>query len=381
MTWTLLTGLGTLSGSGLYTPPYASGSTSILAASGNYSTAANITYSSEAEWNAATQGVPGSSWTTSGNWEDATTSATLAAPGVRGLTGDTVLFASAAAELTATLDGASPALAGITFNNATSSYTIGQGTGGSLTLQGGYPLAGGGATVSVLAGSHTISAPLNLASNTTFSAAATGSLYVTGPIDGSGSLTMSGGGTLYLSGSNSYSGGTVVSSGTIIVTAPVALPNGSNLSIGANVATAFGSVIAATASPASTAAPAVAAIPPAAAAAQSGPASTVQRSNETATSLAAAKISAMGHVFSVGAYDAANQAAIRRQHAGDLVQLEQTSKALGSAGQDDRGIRSLAALDAVLTEYGRDRVTLCQRLDDALHVEHAAAPGAAAKPL
>ncbi len=148
VTWTLVSGPGTLTSGGLFTPPYANGSAVVRASSGGYSATATVTFSSQAQWNAATS----SSWATSGNWKDSSTSAVLAAPGIRGLTGDTVLFA-ATTVATVTLDGASPTLAGMTFNNATRGYTIAQGTGGSLTLQ-----ASTSATVSVVAGSHAISA-------------------------------------------------------------------------------------------------------------------------------------------------------------------------------------------------------------------------------
>ena len=225
ITWTLLSGPGTLDSGGLYTPPNASGSAVVQAASGAYSAAANVTFSSEAQWN----GTSDLSWNTGGNWIDAFTSGTLAAPGVRGLTGDTVLFATAPL---ARLDGATPTLAAVTFNNAATGYGIIQGSGGSLTLQGG--LAGAGATVSVLAGNPAIDAPLHLASNTMFSAAASTTLAMMGAIDGSGSLTMTGSGKLYLSGSNSYTGGTAVAGGSLIVSSATALPDGGNLVVGDN---------------------------------------------------------------------------------------------------------------------------------------------------
>jgi autotransporter-associated beta strand protein len=241
--WTLVSGPGTLTSGGLYTPPYAGGSAVVQAVSGAYSATASVTFSSEAQWNASTPGTPGSSWTTSGNWIDAFTSAPLSAPGVRGLTGDTVLFASA---LVAQLDGANPTLAGVTFNNAAAGYGIIQGSGGSLTLQGAPSgsLAGGSATVSVLAGSPAINAPVHLASNTTFSAAASTTLTMMGPIDGSGSLTMTGMGNLVLNAANTFSGGLVVQSGTVVVSAANGLASGSELIVGSGSASLFSSVVA-----------------------------------------------------------------------------------------------------------------------------------------
>jgi autotransporter-associated beta strand protein len=223
VTWTLVAGLGTLSANGLYAPPYASGSATLRAASGSFSATAAVTYTSQAQWNASSS----SSWTASGNWKDAFAGASLAAPGVRGLTGDTVLFASATGPV-ARLDGANPTLAGITFDNAAIAYTIDQGSGGGLTLQGSN-----GATVSVLAGSPTINAPLHLASNTTFNAAAGATITITGPTDGGSGLTMTGGGTLVLDAANTFSGGLAVQSGTVVVSVAGGLPGGGSLTVGA----------------------------------------------------------------------------------------------------------------------------------------------------
>jgi autotransporter-associated beta strand protein len=241
--WTLLSGPGLLSNTGLYTPPYAAGSAVVQAASGAYSATATVTFSTEAQWNAAST----SSWTTGGSWIDAFTSDTLAtAPGVRGLTGDTVLFASAPV---ARLDGAAPTLAAVTFNSAAVGYGIIQGSGGSLTLQGASDAA-----VSVLTGSPAINAPVHLASNTTFSAAASTTLDMMGPIDGSGSLTMAGSGKLLLDGANTFSGGLVVQSGTVVVNASNSLANGSSLIVGSGSASLFSSVVA-SAAPAPVASP------------------------------------------------------------------------------------------------------------------------------
>ena len=73
-------------------------------------------------------------------------------------------FASAAwfAGNTARLDSADPSIAGVTFNNAAMGYTIAQGSGGGLTLQGGGTPSGP-ATVTVMAGNDIISRPLHLA--------------------------------------------------------------------------------------------------------------------------------------------------------------------------------------------------------------------------
>jgi hypothetical protein len=250
ITWSLVSGPGLLTNAGLYTPPYAGGSAVVQASSGAYSGSANITFSSEAKWNAASD----SSWTTGSNWIDTFTAGSLAAPGVRGLTGDTVLFASTPI---ARLDGATPTLAAVTFNNAASGYGIIQGSGGSLTLQGG--LAGSGATVSVLAGNPVINAQVHLASNTTFGAAASTTLTIMGPVDGSGSLTMTGSGKLYLNGVNSFGGGLFVQTGTVVVSTATGLADGSNLTIGS--ASAFAGPVVASAAAAPIAGPSQASAP------------------------------------------------------------------------------------------------------------------------
>jgi autotransporter-associated beta strand protein len=232
--WSVVSGGGSITSSGLYTSPEANGSATIQAASGAASGTMNVTYFGQAEWNSSVS----ASWNTSGNWKDAGTGTSIAAPGVRGIAGDTVLFAAGNGS-TARLDGASPTLAGITFDNAATGYKIVQGTGaGSVTLQGA-----GGATVSVLAGSHAIAAPLHLSSNTSFSITANSSLAVSGGVDGSGSLTLSGGGALLVSGPASYTGGTSVTGGTLVVLSAAALPEGASLFVGNGSSSLFSTAV------------------------------------------------------------------------------------------------------------------------------------------
>lgn len=153
-----------------------------------------------------------------------------------------MLFAVATGP-TVSLDSATPAVAGITFNNATTSYTIAQGSGGSITLQSG-------ASVAVEAGTHTIAAPLSLSGNTSFDTAAGTMLTVSYAISGAGGLTKTSGGTLVLSGTNNYQGGTLVSGGTLVVSNPAALVNGGNLTVGS--AAAFNAPVVPAASAAAT---------------------------------------------------------------------------------------------------------------------------------
>jgi rhamnogalacturonan endolyase len=216
-----LTGPGSLGGSsGLYTPPYAPASATVQATYGNFSISpATVTVTGQAQWNSTVA----STWN-NGAWKDSISGGTIAAPGTRSISGDTVLFASATGTIVS-LNGANPTLAGITFNNASISYIIAQGDSGSVALQSG-------ASVAVVAGNHTIAAPLTLAGSTDFDAAAGNMLTISGGISGVGGLIKTSGGTLVLAGTNSYQGATAVSAGTLKVTTPTALPDGGNLAIG-----------------------------------------------------------------------------------------------------------------------------------------------------
>jgi hypothetical protein len=127
-----------------------------------------------------------------------------------------------------TLDGASPLLAGIDFADA-GKYTIAQGTGGTLHLANGTSTA----TVTVLAGTQTISAPVIFDSNVAISAAAGSKLTVSGDIDAQGnSLTVSGLGTVALTGANNSFASVAVTSGKLILGSSTTLVDGGSLTIG-----------------------------------------------------------------------------------------------------------------------------------------------------
>jgi autotransporter-associated beta strand protein len=132
-------------------------------------------------------------------------------------TGDVAYFGnSIGANATVTLDG-NRTLGGLSFNNTEGrSYTIAQGTGGTLTISSS---SNSFSMISVSGdGSHTITAPLalnnsSLAVNITTDA----SMEVSGPLSGWADVTKNGGGTLILSGTNSHTGSWTISSGTLAV--------------------------------------------------------------------------------------------------------------------------------------------------------------------
>ncbi len=164
----------------------------------------------------------GGSWTTAGYWTPSgiPTSGTVTFPEL-----------GATSPITVTLDG--PQTAGALVFSASEGYTLAAGNGGSLTLANS-------ATVTLLSGTHTISAPLEIALGSLVVSASNASvLNISGNIsddNGQESLTLNGDGTgqLILSGTNNtYGGGTIVEAGTLIVNNSGALPAGSSLTVGA----------------------------------------------------------------------------------------------------------------------------------------------------
>jgi autotransporter-associated beta strand protein len=171
-----------------------------------------------ATWTAAGSG----SWSNSANW-------TLNSPGNAG---DTASFGITNTSATVVSLNGSRIVGTLNFSSAFS-YTIAQGSGGTLTLDNGTS----GAQINDYNGNHTISAPVVLNSNTTIAVEqATNVFTVSGNVSGVGGITLAAtsalnAGTVVLSGSNSYTGGTNVQSGTLVIGANGALPNG-NVTIG-----------------------------------------------------------------------------------------------------------------------------------------------------
>ena len=94
-----------------------------------------------------------------------------------------------------------------------------------------------GASIAVVSGTHTISAPIVLAGSLAVSTSGGGSLELSGSVSQaagvSAALSLSGNGQLILSGTDSYTGGTTVTGGTLYVTNSSALPDGTSLTVGA----------------------------------------------------------------------------------------------------------------------------------------------------
>ena len=161
-------------------------------------------YSGLMTWNGGT-----GNWNANANWTDTTNAAVHAPPGLdAGFTNvDTATFAENGSGGTVSLNGYSPSLAAITFSNSgRAGYTLAQGSAGTLLLNGG-----GSAASIYAAGTHTIAAPVNLATYAgVTTAAATDSFTISGPISGAGGLSLNGPGAVTLSGANTYSGTTTV---------------------------------------------------------------------------------------------------------------------------------------------------------------------------
>jgi fibronectin-binding autotransporter adhesin len=162
------------------------------------------------------------SWNNSTNWSNGY---------VPTLAGDSANFSGATVTSTVTLDGAH-SVGTLSFSDSSASYVIAAGSGGTLTLDNGSNTA----AVTDYAGAHTISAPVVLNSNTTFSVVNPGdSITVSGNITGTGGLTVDnpGDSVVTVSGTNTYGGGTTVLAGNLRLGSSSSLPTGTALTLSA----------------------------------------------------------------------------------------------------------------------------------------------------
>ena len=197
-------------------------------------------YSGQGVW--AGNGTSSGSWGTLVSGFGSNWSANQGSPGLDAnfTSTDTAIFGNVGGHATqfVMLNGANPSLNSMTFDASTTSYTLAQGTGGTVSLNGGA----GSATITDVAtgGTQTITAPVGLATNTNVNVASGRQLTISGVITGAGGLTTTGPGMTILSGSDSYLGATTVGAGTLVI-------NGATLTTG-TVAVANGGTLAGTGS-------------------------------------------------------------------------------------------------------------------------------------
>ena len=182
-TWSLTSGVGSVSGSGLYTAPIGAGGAAVVSASSG-----GIIGSDSIAVTAVTNGIwtngSGGSWLTSGNWQGG------GIPAGSGYTADFSTL-NLSADATVTLDGART-IGNLVFGDTTPSnnWTLNTGTGGSLLLSATSGTPG----ITVKNRTATINAALS----------------------GTQGLTVSGSGLVtFTSAGNNYTGSTAINSGTL----------------------------------------------------------------------------------------------------------------------------------------------------------------------
>ena len=164
------------------------------------------------------------SWTSGANW--------LLAAVPTGGTANVTLAGTLAAPLSVTLDGNQSA-GSISFDvSGSNGYELSQGTGNG-TLKLGTT---SGASITVVRGHHSISAPIVLEGNLAVMNLPGTALLLSGNVSQdagvAASLGLSGGGTLILSGTNSFSGGIALDGGRLVLMHPYDLPDGSAIMVG-----------------------------------------------------------------------------------------------------------------------------------------------------
>jgi fibronectin-binding autotransporter adhesin len=154
-----------------------------------------ISGAAPSEWNIDANGI----WTNAPNWIN----------GIPNASGAFAIFGNViTAPRTVTVDSPK-SIGAIQFNNA-NSYSV-TGTA-ALT----FSTASGDAEIGVLAGSHSISAPLTLSKSLSLSSAtAANTLTLSGAITGIGGLKNSGAGTTRITGANTFSGDIEFTAGTL----------------------------------------------------------------------------------------------------------------------------------------------------------------------
>jgi len=133
----------------------------------------------------------GGSWATASNWTG---------PVPQNATDTAILGSAITANSTITLDG-SKTVGRLVFNN-TFKYTVATGTGGQLNINDTGNTSGENPSISVQAGSHEITANVQLTNGVGINTVDNTALTLSGMISGAGDVRKSGGGVLVLNGSN-----------------------------------------------------------------------------------------------------------------------------------------------------------------------------------
>jgi len=176
---------------------------------------------STSRWAVATDGQ----WSVGGNW----------AGGVPNLVDAAASFLDTPAAPARTITVDVPVTVGtLNFDNANAYTLVGAPT---MTMQA----TGGPAIINVAGGSHTISPPVFLASNTNVNVWS-GTLTLSNTVSGTGGLTKAGTGTLVLSNSsaNLYGGTTTVAAGVLRANSGAGLSGASNLTLAGGVLEGLG---------------------------------------------------------------------------------------------------------------------------------------------
>ncbi|MEI6505923.1 MAG: hypothetical protein WCO90_08620 [Planctomycetota bacterium] len=191
------------------------GTATVVGSPGSITTSGTV-YTGQSTWNVnggGQWGTLGSNFGANWNW-----SAFDGSPGVDPsfTNTDTATFGNALTSGTATVSvtAATPSIKSLSFNNGSASYALAGASGGSLTLLNTGTAA---AAITVAAGSHTVSLPVSLGSNTTVDVASGSLLTMSGIVSGANNVANTGSGTTIFTGSNTYGGSTMVSAGKLLI--------------------------------------------------------------------------------------------------------------------------------------------------------------------
>jgi autotransporter-associated beta strand protein len=164
------------------------------------------------------------SWGTPGLWTN----------GIANGPGAVATFPTGVAAATVTLDG-DRRVGQLTLSGG--AYTIAAGTGGTLTIDDTGDSTGTAApAVNVLAGTHSITAPVSLVDGVTVTVATGSGLTLRNAVAGSGGLVKAGAGSLVLAGANTYAGATAINGGKVVVTGSLSASSAVTVASGGTLA-------------------------------------------------------------------------------------------------------------------------------------------------